>query len=246
VVDATNGNTYLTRVEATLGASRVLASGAVTTEPGVRGHLIVLALTVTGGHMEDFLKLALPAPRPLLTGSLTLSADLRLPPGAERVMDKLDLTHGRFTVTDAHFTNPDIQSKLEAFSRHGLGKKNGEPLSPIHTTLRASFVLDQAVLALSDLLVGVPGATVNLAGSYAVRGGGSRSCCRWPTRCSATTHRALGWPFTSPARRRIRNSAWSGVGPCGASSRGAGPYLRFTVTDRTLDCCPDRLRTDRS
>jgi hypothetical protein len=168
-VDASNGNVTLDRVEATLGHSRIRASGSVTTPPGVQGHLIVLSVSVPNGRVEDMLTLGLPAPRPVLTGILAMSTDLRLAPGRGGVIDRLQLSHGQFSLTGAVFTAPEFQSKLNELSGRGLGRSASEPVPPVTAVFAGQFQLTGGLLSLPEFTLTVPGARVGLSGSYQVR-----------------------------------------------------------------------------
>jgi len=170
-VDTSNGNVKLDRVEATLGRSLIRASGSVTTTPGVRGHLISMAVSVPNGRVEDMLTLSLPAPRPVLTGVLTMSTDLRLAPGAGGVIDRLQLSHGQFSLTGAAFTAPEFQTKLNALSGRGLGRSSSDPTPPVTAEFAGRFQLAGGVLSLPEFTLTVPGARVGLGGQYQLRGG---------------------------------------------------------------------------
>jgi hypothetical protein len=170
-VDTSNGNVKLDSVEATLGHSLIRASGSVTTTPGLRGHLIAMAVSVPNGRVEDMLMLSLPAPRPVLTGVLTMSTDLRLAPGQGGVIDRLQLSHGRFSLTGGTFTAPEFQTKLNALSGRGLGRSASEPAPPVTAAFAGKFELASALLSLPEFTLVVPGARVGLSGRYQLRAG---------------------------------------------------------------------------
>ncbi|MFP5228707.1 MAG: hypothetical protein ACLGXA_13880 [Acidobacteriota bacterium] len=121
IVDGTNGNTYLQPVDAWLAHTHIVAKGKVVRVPNVQGRDIRLDVTVDPGHIEDVLQLSVKSEPPIMTGQLQLHTKFDLPPGPAAVTDKLRL-QGNFALTDAHFTNADIQSKVDELSLRGQGK----------------------------------------------------------------------------------------------------------------------------
>ena len=68
VVDGTNGDTWLERVEARIGGSTLVSSGAVVRTEDVSGRGAVLDERVSGGRIEDLLRLAVKSEQPPLVG----------------------------------------------------------------------------------------------------------------------------------------------------------------------------------
>jgi len=167
VIDGTNGDTVLKRVEATLQQSRMVAQGAVTDVKGVDGRLIRLSVVMDDGRIEDLLRLAVKSDKPIMTGAIDLKTDLEIPPGEAEVLDKLYL-NGRFGLNRARFTNGGIQQKVEELSQRARGDTVGDPDSVV-SNLRGGFTLKKAVLQFSSLDFDVPGAAVHLTGSYNLR-----------------------------------------------------------------------------
>jgi hypothetical protein len=181
-VDGTNGDTWLEPVNATLGQSHFTAQGEVvrvapgttshgTATPG--GHEIALNVKVTGGRMEDFLRLTSKSGTPLLTGTLALKTTLEIPPGAAPVEERLKLK-GSFTLEDAHFTSTKIQNDVGQLSLRGQGlpkeAKSGEG-ADVRSGMQSDFTMANAVITLPDLEYNVPGAEIDLTGTYEVDGG---------------------------------------------------------------------------
>src|SRR4030095_4342963 len=96
VVDGTNGDTYLEEVDATLGKSHIVAKGSVAGVRGAKGRTISLNVTADG-RFEDFLRLAVKAPRPPMRGGISLTTSLVIPPGATGVAQRIGLK-ARFKV----------------------------------------------------------------------------------------------------------------------------------------------------
>lgn len=168
IVDGSNGNTILKRVDATFLNTALVASGAVTDVEGVPGRAIKVDVTMEDGRVEDLLTLVVKSAKPILTGAVQLHASMLLPPGKGSVVDKLDL-NGEFGLTRAKFTDTTVQSKVVGLSRRSQGKANNEPMGEVVSGLEGRFVLDNGVVRFSRLVFGVPGASVELSGTYGLR-----------------------------------------------------------------------------
>jgi hypothetical protein len=166
VVDGTNGDTWIERAEARVAQSTVVASGAVVRTEDVRARGIVLDVRVTAGRIEDLLRLAVKANQPPLVGRVDMETKLLLPAGADDVVDRLRL-EGRFNLAEARFTNLDVQKRINELSERGRADDNAaKEGESVVSNLGGRFVLRNATLQLSELRFSVPGATVQLAGSY--------------------------------------------------------------------------------
>lgn len=181
-VDATNGDTWLDPVDATLGHSHFTAQGQVVRvadpnapadHPASKGHDIALNISVDAAHIEDFLRLASHSATPLLTGELTMKAVLHIPPGPEPIHERVNLK-GAFNLDHASFTSTKIQDGIRQLSLRGQGLPNEikttDPAS-IHSAMVGDFQMGAGVVTLPDLTYNVPGATILLKGTYGVDGG---------------------------------------------------------------------------
>jgi hypothetical protein len=166
VVDGTNGDTLLAPVRAWLGETQVVASGAVVHRGGVDGKTIELEVEVMEGRIEDFLLLAMDRPEPFMTGDITMRTDYLLPQGPEDIVEKLRLD-GTFRIGSAMFTETTLQDKIDELS----SRSRGEPESPrrVASGFESDFRLDSSVLTLEGLGFQVPGAEVELDGTYGLR-----------------------------------------------------------------------------
>jgi len=168
IVDGTNGDTALERVEGRLLETLIVARGAVVRTEDVKGRRISLDVTIDDGRIEDVLKLAVKAVKPVMTGRMQLKAKLLLPAGDRDVIDKLDLA-GTFKLHEARFTNVNVQEKINALSQHGKGHETAASGPSVVSRLSGTFTLRAGTLTFSDLSFGVPGAIVQLAGTYDVK-----------------------------------------------------------------------------
>ena len=170
IVDGTSGDTYLQPVDARLGESDFTCSGAVINVKG-KGHIIDLDVTVPNGRIQDFLELAVKTKPVVMTGRLTMKAKLHIPPGKESVMRKIGLQSG-FTLRQIHFTNPEVQDKVDMLSLRAQGDpKDAKPgAEDVHSQMVGKFVKADETLKFSKLDYTLPGATVGLTGEYSLDG----------------------------------------------------------------------------
>jgi len=170
IVDGTSGDTYLQPVDARLGESDFTCSGAVINVKG-KGHIIDLDVTVPNGRIQDFLQLAVKTKPVVMTGRLTMKAKLHIPPGKESVTRKIGLQSG-FTLRQIHFTNPEVQDKVDMLSLRAQGDpKDAKPgAEDVHSEMVGKFVKADEWLTFSKLDYTLPGATVGLTGDYSLDG----------------------------------------------------------------------------
>jgi hypothetical protein len=197
-VDGTNGDTWLDPVQATLGQShftvrgevvRVAEDGSVESKPSptgaknivqiqdglhIKGHDISLKVDVPAGRMEDFLRLTSKSSTPIMTGTLNMKATIDIPPGREPVHQRIKLK-GRFLLDDAQFTSATIKDKVVGLSLRGLGDpkqaKNPDNEVDVRSTMAGDFTMATGTITLPDLKYAVPGADIDLNGTYGVDGG---------------------------------------------------------------------------
>jgi hypothetical protein len=170
LVDGTSGDTYLQPVEAKLAGSEFMANGAVINVKG-KGHIIDLDVTVPNGRIQDFLTLGVKTQPVVMTGQLTLNARLHIRPGNESVSQKLGL-NGTFTLRSIHFTNPDVQDKVDMLSLRASGDpKDAKPgATDVNSAMVGEFAMSKGQLSFKRLDYTLPGATVDLTGLYSLDG----------------------------------------------------------------------------
>lgn len=171
IVDGTNGNTLLKTVAARFLHTALIAHGQVVKSKEMKRRLIQLDVTSEAARVEDLLRVAVPSEQPLMTGQANFVARLELPPDEEGdIITRLKLT-GKFGVRSGKFSNPGVQAKVDSLSRKGQGQPNNTELASAVSGLRGNFVLNQGVMTFTDLQFDVPGAAVQLAGTYDLTGG---------------------------------------------------------------------------
>jgi hypothetical protein len=170
IVDGTTGDTYLQPVQAKLGASEFSCSGSVVNVKG-KGHIIDLDVDVPAGRIQDFLQLAVKTQPPIMSGVLAMKTKLHIRPGKESVTQKLGL-QGSFGLRQMHFTNPDVQDKVDMLSLRAQGDpKDAKPgAEDVTSRMTGTFKMADGQLTLEDLNFVMPGATVQLQGVYTLDG----------------------------------------------------------------------------
>jgi hypothetical protein len=169
VVDGTDGDTYLENVDAKFLSTSLTAKGAVTGTKGVKGRTVKLEVQIHQGRIEDLLRLATAAKKPLMIGNVALTTSFLLPPGEADVIQRLHL-NGQFGVRQAEFTDPKVQQKLGGMSQRARGiDPQDAKADNVVSDLQGTFKLRNATLSFSQLSFAIPGASVQLAGDYALR-----------------------------------------------------------------------------
>lgn len=165
VVDGTNGDTYLEDVQATLINTLILAKGAIVRARDIKGRHVTLDVAVAEGRLEDLLRLAMKPGKGPMTGGIALKAQLRIPAGPEDVIDRMELD-GNFSLSQARFTSYNVQKKINGLSKKARGDEGTDEAESVVSDLSGRFVMRNAAITFSNLSFAVPGARVELAGSY--------------------------------------------------------------------------------
>ena len=176
-VDATNGDTHLDDVTATLGHSQFKVHGDILRMPSssaIHGHDINLVTSSLGtDRAEDFLRLVGSKPETMLTGDLAFNAQFHLPPGPVPLHQRMSI-NGNFKLTNALFTSANVQDKVRELSMRGQGKPDAiqstDPNS-ILSSMNSDYHINNAILTLPNLMYQVPGANVQFKGTYQLDGG---------------------------------------------------------------------------
>jgi hypothetical protein len=167
IVDATNGDTTLERIDATFLKTSLVAKGGVYDVEGVHGRLVTLDIDMPSGRLEDIMRLAVKTSQPPMTGGLRLRTTFDLPPGDVDVVDKLKLD-GAFTIDDGRFTNAEVQQKINELSRRASAREPEAAPQKVASDFSGRFELAGGQLALSTLTFNVPGAIIELSGQYSL------------------------------------------------------------------------------
>jgi AsmA-like C-terminal region len=172
-VDGTDGDTYLHPVEAHFGQTKVVAQGSVEGTKGKKGKTVTLDVTASNARIEDLLLLAMKE-SPSMTGPIRFKTKFILAAGPKVIQDRLNL-NGSFELNSVHFTGSGVQQKVDNMSKRSQGKPK-EVVNPeeaistddVASAMGGDFRLDNGILSLSALNFTIPGADVQLGGTYAL------------------------------------------------------------------------------
>jgi hypothetical protein len=171
VVNGTDGDTYLHSVKSHFGKTDLVAQGKVERTSDRPGRTITLEVSAEHGRIEDLLRLSVKAPTPM-EGPVRLQATFLLSPGPKDILDRLHLD-GSFDMNSVRFTNTAVQQRVDNMSKRGLGEpkevrnpENAIPDDDVASAVSGKFRLQDGVLALSGVRFGVPGAGVQVSGTY--------------------------------------------------------------------------------
>lgn len=172
IVNGTDGDTILDPVDARFLRSEFICRGGIVHQPEQNGKTVSLDAVTKHGRIEDVLHLVLGSRKVPLTGAVDFKTKIVIPPGREDVLDKLKLD-GQFGILSAEFTSSKIQEHLDTLSERaqGVSKKQeaDESLETVASNFRGHFKLDDGVASFSQLSFNIPGAAVNLTGTYNLR-----------------------------------------------------------------------------
>lgn len=180
LVDGTNGDTRLDPVDALLDHSHFEVRGQVVRATAMqdgalvaRGHDIQLNLDIDGGRSEDFLRLVTQTGVPFLTGTMNMKGKLHIPPSTDPVQDRLEL-NGAFSLDEVRFTTAKVQDRVSELSMRGLGNAKDartNDSSGVRSAMKGVFRMANGTISLPSLEYTVPGAIVNLKGTYGLDSG---------------------------------------------------------------------------
>jgi hypothetical protein len=137
------------------------------------GHDIALTVNVGNARIEDFMRLASHTGNVLLTGDVTMKASLHIPPGTAPVHERLTL-NGSFALDKARFTSDKIQGRIAELSLRGQGRPDevkSANAASILSHMQGRFRMAGGVITLPALDYTVPGAKIQLAGTYGMADG---------------------------------------------------------------------------
>jgi len=170
IVNGTNGDVILNKVTATFLHTTIVVQGEVVDLSRIKGRTISLDAVSDKGRVEDLLRLTVKTDRPVMTGYERLKTKLLIPERDEDLIDRLSLA-GQFAIGDIEFTNPQIQDRIDTLSHKAQGKPKLGAEGAQLSELRGTFTMANSDVKFSNLTFGVEGASIELAGTYAVNSG---------------------------------------------------------------------------
>jgi len=166
VIDGTNGETLLEPVRAHFLKSDVECKGGIVETEGVKGKTVDLNCRVDKGRLEDMMVLATKTKEPM-TGAIRFNTKLVIPPGDVEVMRKMRLD-GKFDVDNARFGMAGVQSKVNELSGRASGNPEAGATKDVVSDLGGRFKMGGGVIGLQPVQFSVPGAFIQLSGTYDV------------------------------------------------------------------------------
>lgn len=172
IVDGTDGDTYLDPVRARVLSSSFTATGKVTRVFRGRGHNLELNIVLNRAKIQDLLWLGIKTDPPIVTGRLQMATALNLPSGSANIIDRLQLD-GHFDLSNAHFANEKLQTRIDALSLRALGQPKllaDASQAKVPTVMDGSFRLSHGLLSFSLLHFRIPGTVADMTGRYSLNG----------------------------------------------------------------------------
>ncbi len=170
VVNGTNGDITLDRVDSEFLNTRVAWRGRIEGKPGVPGKTATVEISSADARIQDLFVPFLQR-RPPFHGSIRFAASVVLVSGNDPFLNRLQL-QGSFGVTGGQFANPETQSDINRLSAKASGvsdrQANDDPSQAI-SNLKGRVDLKRAVATFHGLSFDVPGAGAQLHGTYDLR-----------------------------------------------------------------------------
>jgi hypothetical protein len=179
LVDGTSGDVLLQQVETHFLHTTIRGSGLVRTlhDPDVdhdNTHDTALDIVMTDGRAEDLLVLFDKAKRPLVTGSMRLTGHVEVPPGKERLIEKIHAL-GKVGIDGALWPDPTIQQTVDTLSQRAqnhakIAMKDPDANPVVSSHMDGSFLIHGANIDVSGLTYRIPGAILAMQGRYPLDG----------------------------------------------------------------------------
>ena len=167
IVDGTNGNVILKPVIAHFRHTTLIVNGQVADLTPEKGRTIALNVVSSSARIEDLLYLTVKYDQPIMNGNTTITAKLEIGEGDRDIMQRTTVD-GQFGVSNAHFTSPSVQEKIDAFSRRGQGHPEDTDIANVVSGLAGNFRMAKGSIDFSKLTFKVTGANVLLSGTYSL------------------------------------------------------------------------------
>jgi hypothetical protein len=168
VVDGTNGDTYLTRVESHFGRTTVISQGDVKGHPGQHGKTVMLTMSVSQGRIEDLLRLFAGSAKPAETGDVRLRTKVELPTGPQPFLRRLRLD-GELGIGSGRFTDPKVQEPVNRLAESARGESKDQEevnAATVLSNLKGHFSADGGIAELSQISFTEPGTLAEIEGTY--------------------------------------------------------------------------------
>ena len=164
-VDATNGDTFLKRVDASFRKTRVIATGSIAKSGNADGKTALINLNVQNGRIEDIVGLFITENQAPMSGSAVIRGKVEIPPGERPFLEKLQIQAG-FGIGGAEFSQPSTQETVDKLSAGARGEKDPADPATVLTDLNGNVALKNGTANFTNLSFGVPGASARMEGTF--------------------------------------------------------------------------------
>ena len=168
LIDGTNGDTNLTRVESQFRKTTIVTQGDVKGHPGGHGKTARLEFSVDQGRVEDLLWMFSHSPRPAENGDVRVHAKVLLPPAPPSFLRRLRL-EGDFGIGSGQFASTSVQTPVNRLAESASGeKKDREEIDPavVLSNLKGHFATQGGMVRLSSVSFTEPGTLAEVEGTY--------------------------------------------------------------------------------
>jgi len=168
VVDGTNGDVYLTRVESHFGKTTVNTQGDVKGHPGQHGKTTALSIAVGQGRIEDLLRLFTSSAQPAETGNVQLQTKVEVAPGPQAFLRRLRLD-GDLGIGEGRFASAKVQEPLNRLAESSRGETKDQEKSDgatVLSNLKGHFSANHGIAKLSRVSFTEPGTLAEIDGTY--------------------------------------------------------------------------------
>jgi hypothetical protein len=168
VIDGTNGDTYLTRVESHFGRTTVISQGEVKGRPGQRGKTAMLGMSVSQGRIENLLSLFAGSAQPAETGAVQFQTTVELPPGPQAFLRRLRLD-GELGIGSGRFTSAKVQEPINRLAESALGETKAQEevdAATVLSNLKGHFSASGGIAKLSEISFTEPGTLAEIEGTF--------------------------------------------------------------------------------
>ena len=171
-VNGVNGDVTLNNVKASYLNTEINATGSVAHKQGWDRKFTSLDFAVSGGHIQDILRIFVSEKRPPLDGITSFQAHVTVPPDGKPFLKEVTL-QGDFDIGAGRFENPPRQQSVDELSQTARGIKKGKDIdtnenAAEHVTSQVHGHVDvkNGIANFTALAFSVPGADALMNGTF--------------------------------------------------------------------------------
>jgi hypothetical protein len=164
-VNGLTGDVDLLQTTVTFLHTTVVAGGKIRTAEVRPGKTVSLDVHSEQARIEDLLHMFTKSPRPAVVGPMTFRCHIVLPPGNPEFLKRVQLK-GKYRIDEGRFTNEVTENKVSKLSQRSQGQHHHDDDYPVNSEMASEVDLKDGVAHLSNALFTVPGATVEMNGTY--------------------------------------------------------------------------------